>query len=94
MEIPKEETVQRQKGLNLPDEDLQKYVDNFFGCNNGIRIMQNPQEFMNDEKERAESSAAEGKNSGLNPDEPVEREALISAIEMTIRRVDASTDGG
>ncbi len=53
-EIPKEETVQRQKGLNLPDEDLQKYVDNFFGCNNGIRIMQNPQEFMNDEKERAE----------------------------------------
>ncbi len=45
--------VERQKGLTLPDQDLQKYVDNFFGCNDGIRIMQNPQEFMNDEKERA-----------------------------------------
>ena len=41
-------------------------------------------EAKGDEKERAESSAAEGKNSGLNPDEPVEREALISAIERTI----------
>ena len=38
------------------------------------------------EKERTESSAAEGKNSGLNPDEPVEREALISAIERTIEQ--------
>ena len=38
------------------------------------------------EEERTESSAAEGKNSGLNPDEPVEREALISAIERTIEQ--------
>lgn len=53
-ENAQEETVQRQKGLTLPDEDLQKYVDNFFGCNNGIRIMENPEEFKNDEKERVE----------------------------------------
>mgnify|MGYP001002030384 CR=1 FL=1 len=31
-----------------------------------------------------ESSADGRNNSGLNPDEPVEREALISAIERTI----------
>ena len=49
-----EDDVPRHRGLTLPDEDLRKYVDNFFGCNDGARIMQNPQDFMNDEKERAE----------------------------------------
>ena len=53
-ESQKEDYVPRHRGLTLPDEDLRKYVDNFFGCNDGARIMQNPQEFMNDEKERAE----------------------------------------
>ncbi|MDA8771479.1 hypothetical protein N9M80_00235 [Flavobacteriales bacterium] len=41
-------------------------------------------EVKGDEKERMESSADGRNNSGLNPDEPVEREALISAIERTI----------
>lgn len=41
-------------------------------------------EAKGDEKEPVESIADRGKNSGLNPDEPVEREALISAIERTI----------
>ena len=49
-----ENAIERHKGLTLPDEDLRKYVDNFFGCNHGVRIMQNPQEFMNDDKERTE----------------------------------------
>eukprot|EP00536_Pseudo-nitzschia_multiseries_P012869 jgi/Psemu1/33319/gm1.33319_g len=43
-----------QKGLTLPDGDLQKYVDNFFACNNGVRIMQDPEGFRNDEGERSE----------------------------------------
>jgi hypothetical protein len=41
-------------------------------------------EVKGDEKERVESSVDGGKTSGLSPDEPVEREALISAIERTI----------
>lgn len=41
-------------------------------------------EAKGDEKEPVESVADGGKNSVLNPDEPVEREALISAIERTI----------
>jgi hypothetical protein len=45
--------VERHRGLTLPDKDLQKYVDNFFSCNDGARIMQYPEEFMNDEKDRA-----------------------------------------
>jgi len=42
------------RGLTLPDEDLQKYVDNFFACNDGVRIMQDPEGFRNDERERSE----------------------------------------
>jgi hypothetical protein len=41
-------------------------------------------EVKGDEKERVESSVDGGNTSGLSPDEPVEREALISAIERTI----------
>mmetsp|Transcript_91844 Transcript_91844/g.186983 ORF Transcript_91844/g.186983 Transcript_91844/m.186983 type:complete len:101 (-) Transcript_91844:221-523(-) len=48
-----EDAVQRTKGLTIPEEDLQNYVDNFFGCNNGVRILENPEGFMNDDRERS-----------------------------------------
>jgi len=44
----------RRRGINLPEKDLQRYVDNFFGCNNGLRIMRNVDGFKKDDRERAE----------------------------------------
>ena len=44
----------RRRGINLPEQDLQRYVDNFFGCNNGLNIMRNVDGFKKDDRERAE----------------------------------------
>jgi len=41
------------KGFTLSDEDLKKCVAKFFACNNGVRIMQHPHEFINDENDKA-----------------------------------------
>ena len=52
-EKAKDIVEKRSKGFTLSDENLQKCVSNFFACNDGVRIMQNPLEFTNDDKERA-----------------------------------------
>jgi hypothetical protein len=44
----------RRRGINLPEQDLKRYVDNFFGCNNGLYIMRNVDGFKKDDRERAE----------------------------------------
>jgi len=43
----------RRRGLSLPEQDLQSFVDNFFGCNDGFRIMRDVDVFRNDHTERA-----------------------------------------
>jgi len=43
----------RRRGLSLPEQDLKSFVDNFFGCNDGFRIMRDVDGFKNDHKERA-----------------------------------------
>jgi len=80
-----DDVATRHKGLTLPDQDLQKYVNNFFGCNNGIRIMQNPQEFMNDDKERA---AWNSERQTLTLDWKRKRKYAITRIQkrMKVRR--------
>lgn len=80
-----DDVVTRHKGLTLPDQDLQKYVDNFFGCNDGLRIMQNPQEFMNDDKERV---AWNSERQTLTLDWKRKRKYAITRIQkrMKVRR--------
>jgi hypothetical protein len=80
-----DDVVTRHKGLTLPDEDLQKYVDNFFGCNNGLRIMQNPQEFTNDEKDKV---AWKSERQTLTLDWKRKRKYAITRIQkrMKVRR--------
>mmetsp|Transcript_12916 Transcript_12916/g.20792 ORF Transcript_12916/g.20792 Transcript_12916/m.20792 type:complete len:284 (-) Transcript_12916:67-918(-) len=41
-----------RKGLAFPDKDLEGYVDAFFSCNEGERILADPDGFRNDDKER------------------------------------------
>ena len=80
-----DDVTQRHKGLTLPDQDLQKYVDHFFGCNGGMRIMQNPQEFMKNEKERVDWNS---ERQTLTLDWKRKRKYAITRIQkrMKVRR--------
>ena len=51
--VTEENVAIRHKGLTLPERDLQTYVDNFFACNDGARIMQDPEGFRNDDRDKA-----------------------------------------